>query len=115
MSVPDRGSLFASYVFRQYFFKGLTSGGPVAYGAAASLSEPSLGLSELYYSFDVKKAAFFRLGKQLLAWGPSFFWTPVDFVNAERADPLAAFDGRSGTPGLKATVPLGMANSYNFV
>ncbi len=114
VSVPDRGALFASYSVRQAFLKALSEGGPVNFGAAESLDEPTLGLSELHYSFDLGKAVFFRLGKQLVAWGPSFFWTPVDFVNAERANPFAALDTRAGQSGLKATIPLGPANLVAF-
>jgi hypothetical protein len=114
VSVPDYGSLFASYSIRQAFLKGLAGADLAAFGRPESLSEPTLGLSELHYSFDIGKKAFLRLGKQLLAWGPSFAWTPVDFVNSERADAFAAFDARAGQSGLKATVPLGSANVIAF-
>jgi hypothetical protein len=114
VSVPDSGVLFASYSLRQAFFKALSEGGPANFGLAASLEEPTLELSELYYGFDIGKAVFLRLGKQLVAWGPSFFWTPVDFVNAERADPFAALDTRAGQSGLKLTIPLGSANLVAF-
>ncbi len=115
VSVPDRGALFASYSVRQAFAKALAGDGPVNFGRAESLDEPTLGLSELHYSFDLGKVVFFRLGKQLLAWGPSFVWTPVDFVNAERADAFAAVDTRAGKSGLKATLPLGRAGLVAFV
>jgi hypothetical protein len=114
VSVPDAGSLYASYSIRQGFLKGLAGWDLMELGQAESLSEPTLGLSELYYSFDVGKKVFLRLGKQLLAWGPSFVWTPVDFVNSERADAFAAFDTRAGRSGLKAMVPLGSANLIAF-
>ena len=57
---------------------------------------------------------FFRVGSQLLAWGPSLIWTPVDFVNLERVDPLSTFDLRSGKAGVRATVPLGISNLFLF-
>jgi hypothetical protein len=114
VTVPDYGSLFASYSIRQAFLKGLSAEGPSAFVRPESLSEPTLGLAELHYSLDLGKKVFLRLGKQLLAWGPSFVWTPVDFVNAERADAFAAFDARAGISGLKATVPLGPANVIAF-
>lgn len=115
VSVPDRGALFASYSVRQAFAKALSGEGPENLAQPESLDEPSLGLSEFHYSFDLGKAVFFRLGKQLLAWGPSFFWTPVDFVNAERSDPFAAVDTRAGKAGFKATIPMGRANLVAFI
>lgn len=114
VSVPDSGSLYASYSVSQDFLKGLAGWDLKELGRAESLSEPTLGLSELHYSFDLGKKVFLRLGKQLLAWGPSFVWTPVDFVNSERADAFAAFDARAGQSGLKAMIPLGSANVIAF-
>ena len=57
---------------------------------------------------------FFRVGNQLLAWGPSFIWTPVDFVNLQRLDPLASVDLRAGKPGLRIHVPLKQSNLFLF-
>jgi len=114
VSVPDRGALFASYSLRQAFLKALAGDGPANFGYAESLEEPTLALSELHYSFDLGKRIFLRLGKQLVAWGPSFVWTPVDFVNAERADAFSAVDTRAGKSGLKALIPLGSANVLAF-
>ncbi len=57
---------------------------------------------------------FFRIGNQLLAWGPSVIWTPVDFVNLQRVNPLAALDLRVGKPGVRITVPMGVSNLFIF-
>jgi hypothetical protein len=54
----------------------------------------------LYYSFDVAKAVFLRIGNQLISWGPSAIWTPVDFINIQRASPLSTLDLRVGKPGM---------------
>jgi hypothetical protein len=108
------GTLYAAASVRQVFFKALSGDDLAALGRAESLSDPTVDLAEFHYSFDIGKKAFFRLGKQLLAWGPSVVWTPVDFVNAEKADFFAAFDAREGKSGLKLLVPFKSANVLLF-
>ncbi len=108
------GTLYAAASARQVFFKALSGDDLAALGRAESLSDPEIALAEFHYSFDIGKKAFFRLGKQLLAWGPSVVWTPVDFVNAEKADFFAAFDAREGKSGLKLLVPFKSANLHLF-
>lgn len=114
VSVPDYGQLYASATYSQAFLRALSGDGPKALAPSASLSSPSLGLSELHYSFDLGKRAFFRLGKQLLAWGPSLVWSPEDFVNLQKADSFASLDLRQGKSGLKLFVPLGSADLTAF-
>ena len=114
VAVPDYGSLFVSWSGRQQFLAGLAGEGPSLGGAAYDLEEPELELSELHYSFDLRKKLFLRLGKQLVAWGPSRVWSPVDFVNAEREDFFAPIDLRAGKAGLRAHLPLGSANAFLF-
>ena len=108
------GALYAAASVREVFFKALSGEDLAALGRAESLNDPTIELAEFHYSFDVGKKAFFRFGKQLLAWGPSVVWTPVDFVNAEKADFFAAFDAREGKPGLKMLVPLKSSNVCAF-
>jgi hypothetical protein len=114
VSVPDYGSLFASYLVYQPFFVGLSGSGAAAFAPPSSLESPSLSLAEFYYGFDFGKRLFARLGKQLVAWGPSQIWTPVDFVNRERADAFSSIDLRQGKPGLRLHLPLGKANAFLF-
>jgi hypothetical protein len=114
VSVPDYGTLYISYNALQAFFEGLGGSGPAALAPPADLAAPSYALAELYYSFDIGKALFVRLGKQLLAWGPSRVWTPVDFVNRQRADSFASLDLRQGKSGLKLFLPLGKASALLF-
>ena len=108
------GTLYAAASVRQFFFKALSGDDLAMLGRAESLNDPEIDLAEFHYSFDIGKKAFFRLGKQLLAWGPSVVWTPVDFVNADKADFFAAFDAREGKPGLKLLVPFKSANLHLF-
>jgi len=57
---------------------------------------------------------FLRLGNQLISWGPSAIWTPVDFINLQRLNPLSPLDLRVGKPGLRIHVPLGISNVFLF-
>ncbi len=75
---------------------------------------PDIKLSELYYSFDIAKVLFVKTGNQLLAWGPSQIWPPVDFVNSEKASSLSSIDIRSGKPGLRAHLLLPFGNLFAF-
>ena len=118
VTVPDYGMLYASYGVYEPFFGaegGAVGGdGAAALAAGSASSSPSYALTELYYSFDFGKIVFARLGKQLLAWGPSVVWSPVDFVNAQKYDFFAPVDLRQGESGLKLFAPLGKANATFF-
>jgi hypothetical protein len=114
VSVPDSGSLYISYGLSQGLFAGRSgSGSPNALGSV-DLAKPSYSMNELHYSFDIGKVVFLRIGKQLLAWGPSLVWTPVDFVNASKADAFSSIDLRQGKAGLRLHAPLGKANLFAF-
>jgi hypothetical protein len=123
VTVPDFGSLYAAYNFSKNLYQGaggtvpgasLAFGGPLLSLAAGDLSDAAFTLAEMHYSFDIAQTVFFRIGNQLLAWGPSTVWTPVDFVNIERVNPLAGLDLRVGKPGVKVTVPFGISNLFLF-
>jgi len=108
---PDIAALFVSYNFSVPLFQYTGSTEPyTGYPSSTVYAE----LSELFMSFDVYKKVFFRIGYQLIAWGPSFFWTPVDFINRDRVDPLAQLDLRTGKPGTKVTVPFEGSNLVLF-
>ncbi len=116
LTVPAYGALYLGYILRHTLYQG--DGGALDTGssppAGADLFENTFELSEFYLSFDIKKKVFFRAGNQLLAWGPAFIWTPVDFVNLQRLDPLASVDLRVGKPGLRVHVPLKRSNFFLF-
>ena len=114
VSVPDFGSLYMSYYITQAFFEARGGSGAAALAPALDLSSPSYALGELFYSFDFGKKLFVRIGKQLLAWGPSRIWSPVDFVNAQRENFFSSLDLRQGEPGLKLFLPLGKASAILF-
>lgn len=112
VTIPDGGTLFASYAARQYFAQGYS--GPGDAPTAAVSKNPEWNLSELYYGFDIDKRLFVRLGNQLIAWGPSRIWSPVDFINRERANAFAQIDSREGKNGLKLHVPFSWCNAFAF-
>jgi hypothetical protein len=119
VTVPDHGVLYLSYNFTHNLYQG--AGGTVPGGASSYLSQPlgdllsnSYALSEFYVSFDIARVVFVRLGNQLIAWGPSAVWTPVDFINLQRVNPLSPLDLRVGKPGLRIHVPLGVSNVFLF-
>ncbi len=113
LSVPSYGALYLGYNLRHTLYQG--DGGALDSPlAGADLFENIYALSEFYLSFDLGKKVFFRVGNQLLAWGPSFIWTPVDFVNLQRLDPLASVDLRVGKPGLRIHVPMKHSNLFLF-
>jgi hypothetical protein len=120
ITVPDYGALYIGYLVSHDLYKGWDGTLPTALqyeftlAPADDLFVPGFTLAELYYSFDVAHAVFFRLGNQLIAWGPSSIWTPVDFINLQKVDPQSAFDRRVGKPGLRVHVPLGNANIFLF-
>lgn len=112
VAVPDYGALYASAVVTHASFQAYAGDGVAP--AAADPYELDLELSELHYSFDIAKRLFIRIGNQLLSWGPSRVWSPVDFVNQEHEDSFADLDTRIGKPGLRLHLLLGHANLFGF-
>jgi len=114
VSVPDYGSAYLAYNFKKNIVQGAGGSLPAAPTTQNGLFDVAFDLAEFYLGFDVAQKVFIRVGNQLLAWGPSTIWTPVDFVNLEKADALAAFDTRVGKPGVRATIPIGTSNLILF-
>jgi len=112
VSVPDYGALFIAYNARHSLFQSYSGSGTPP--SASNPYVPSYSLAELHYSFDLAKVLFVRLGNQLIAWGPSRIWSPVDFINLEKADAFASLDARAGKPGLRLHLPLPRANAFLF-
>jgi len=112
VTVPDYGSLYMSYLVSDYFVQG--HGGESLALPAANPLKPAFALSEFHYSFDISKIIFIRLGNQLIAWGPSRIWSPVDFINSQKQDSFAAIDSRSGKSGLRVHLPFSRSNVFFF-
>ena len=123
VGVPDYGSLYLAYNFSKNLYQGAAGsvpgasfgpGGPVLSQPAGDLFGVSYALAEFYASVDFFRAVYLRIGNQLLAWGPSIIWTPVDFINLQKVNPLSPLDLRVGKPGIRVTVPLGPSNFFLF-
>ena len=112
VTVPDYGSLYMSYLVSDYFVQG--QGGENLKIPASKPLKPAFALSEFHYSFDIAKILFIRAGNQLIAWGPSRIWSPVDFINSQKQDSFAAVDSRSGKSGLRLHLPCQRANVFFF-
>lgn len=120
VTVPRFGRLYLAYNLEHTIFAG--ESGSLS---AAGLSSPtgtladdlftvSYALSEFFFDFDIAKTLFIRVGNQLIAWGPSNVWTPVDFINLERTSLLEPIDIRVGKPGLKLFLPFRSADITLF-
>ncbi|PKL08521.1 MAG: hypothetical protein CVV51_08535 [Spirochaetae bacterium HGW-Spirochaetae-7] len=112
VSVPDYGALYIAYNARHAFFQAHSGSG--APPVAVDPYSPAYELAELHYSFDVAKVLFVRIGNQLISWGPSRIWSPVDFINLQKADAFSSIDLRVGKPGLRLHMPLPRSNAFLF-
>ncbi len=104
VSVPSVGQLYLGYNFQHTLFQG-AGGSMSAVPMGSGLLSNSYALSEFFFDFDIEKALFLRVGNQLIAWGPSYVWTPVDFINLQKASSLQTLDLRAGKPGIKLFLP----------
>ncbi len=117
-SKADVGALFLGYNFN-YFLFASASGEPYRSLYRLQSPDPSFirtALSEFHLSFDVKKKVFVRAGTQLISWGATYFWTPEDFINRQKAmaEVISVVDVRAGKPGLRIHVPVRSMNVVLF-
>lgn len=103
--VPMVGLAYLSYGFSYDLFYLTNSSSSSSY-SADSLTKLSTNLMEFFFDFNIKQSIFFRIGSQVIHWGSSFFWTPVDFINIEKYNATSSEDLRSGKPGIKVNIPL---------
>jgi hypothetical protein len=115
---PDFGSLFLGYSFNYFLF---ASSHSPSYGLFYRRQSPdhdslSAKLAEFHYSFDIRKRIFIRIGEQLISWGATYFWSPADLINRQKAQAsvLSAVDLRTGKPGLRLHIPIRKANLFLF-
>jgi hypothetical protein len=118
VSKADIGALYAGCNYNYFLYAASSN---ETFRAFYQLQSPnptqlSASLSELHFSFDIKKTVFVRLGDQLISWGSTYFWTPEDFINQQKAQAtiLSVVDIRSGKPGVRIHVPLKNANIILF-
>jgi hypothetical protein len=114
----DIGSLYLGYNYSWLMF---ASASDAQYSTFYQAQKPDprnirASLSEFHVSFDIKKHLFIRIGDQLLSWGASWFWTPIDFVNRQKAQAsvISVVDTRSGKPGVRLHLPYKAMNIFLF-
>ena len=72
-------------------------------------------INEIFVDLNIKRLAYFRVGKQTLKWGQGYFWTPTDLINVEKKSFLDPYQAREGVYGVKTHIPFGTkANFYSF-
>jgi hypothetical protein len=117
-SKGDVGSLFIGSNFNYFLYTAATSERFRTFYLVQSPDPKKItaSLSEIHLSFDIQKRVFIRLGKQLISWGPGYFWSPEDFINLQKSQPslVNVVDVRSGKPGLRLHIPLQAANLFLF-
>ncbi len=69
-------------------------------------------LDEMFLDINAGYKLFMRIGKQNIKWGAGYRWSPTDFINKERKDPLEPESDRNGITGLKFTLPM---EPFNFI
>jgi hypothetical protein len=71
---------------------------------------------ETFLDANIGQKAWFRVGKQVLQWGPGYFFNPTDLINVERKALVRRLGAREGVFGAKVHVPFGTrANLYGFL
>ena len=74
----------------------------------------SVTLKELFSDFDIDDKIFFRVGKQTIAWGVGYFFSPADLLNVTDIDPSDPGADLEGPVAVKANMPLGVDNLYGY-
>lgn len=75
------------------------------------------GVDELFLDINVKYVLYARIGKQDLKWGSGYRWSPTDFLNDEKKDPLDPEEefNPTGLTGVKLSLPLDRFNLIAFI
>ena len=73
---------------------------------ATPTQNPAIYLDQLWLRFDIAHTVFVTAGRQKVRWGVSRLWTPTDFLNSARRDPLQPFDLRLGANMVKLHLPI---------
>jgi hypothetical protein len=83
---------------------------------AAHADSTAFRVPESFLDANLGRKVWFRAGKQVLQWGPGYFFNPTDLINVERKTVLRRLGAREGVFGAKAHVPFGTAaNLYAFL
>lgn len=74
----------------------------------------SFNLMELFFDISINNVLFVRIGKQIIHWGAGTIWTPSDFINLSKYNPLESLDTREGKNGLRIHLPVKKFNLFVF-
>ncbi|MEJ5284916.1 MAG: hypothetical protein ACP5Q5_06920 [Brevinematia bacterium] len=75
-----------------------------------------LNIKEIFLDYNISHIAYFRVGKQFLKWGATYFWNPVDVINKEKKSFTDLEATREGVWGIKLHIPYKtIFNFYSFV
>ncbi len=117
-SKADIGALYVGFNFNYFLFAAADNDYYKQFYRVQSPNPKKIysSLSELHFSFDIKKAVFIRVGSQLIRWGSTYFWSPEDFINLQKSvsASMSVVDSRSGKPGIRVHVPVGSSNLFLF-
>ncbi|MCX7821383.1 MAG: hypothetical protein N2258_06890 [Brevinematales bacterium] len=79
-------------------------------------NEVTLKIKEIFLDYNLSHIAYFRIGKQFLKWGTTYFWNPVDIINREKKSFTDLEATREGVWGIKLHIPYKtIFNFYSFV
>ena len=71
--------------------------------------------NEIFLDFNLYNKVYFRFGKQVLAWGTGYFFSPSDLINVEKKT-IEDMEKSKGNLGLKIHVPKGTdKNFYSYI
>ncbi len=81
----------------------------------SSTNTTILTFKEFFADLNLGRIFYFRVGKQNLAWGRGFFWTPTDLINIQKVDFVNRDLAREGVYGLRLHIPYKtFFNFYGF-
>lgn len=71
-------------------------------------------VNEFFADANWKNKVYCRVGKQVLKWGPGYFWNPTDLINIAKKDFFKLDGSREGTTGIKVHLPTGVKRNIYF-
>lgn len=83
-------------------------------GASSSLTQLTFRPYEFFGDLVWKDKLFIRMGKQIMRWGPGYFWSPTDVLNASSVVSWSPEDSREGNLGLKIQIPFGSDSAFTL-
>ena len=117
----SQDALFSSFAVGHISLDARLPGGFKTFASAetrynAGSDSISFGIRELFLDVNIKKAVYFRMGKQVLQWGRCYLWNPTDLINIEKKSFVRKIGSREGAYGLKMHIPFGTRyNIYGYL